>query len=151
MGTQRNRSESRHLPPLTIAAGRWLGKAALHISRQFYSAVCQTDHVCNHYFHFIHLCWAHIVCFSHPYLYICSERMLLPSPFRLGTRYESNIREKRELLLALSFPRLLLEQSEIPVFFRSPRRRTLPLSWSEARRSSLSRSRVASVGDLGCF
>ena len=55
MGTQRNRSESRHLPPLTIAAGRWLGKAALHISRQFYSAVCQTDHVCNHYFHFIHL------------------------------------------------------------------------------------------------
>ena len=39
MGTRNNRSESRHLPPLTIAAGRWLGKAALHISRQFYSAV----------------------------------------------------------------------------------------------------------------
>ena len=46
--------------------------------------------------------------------------MLLPSPFRLGTRYESNIREKRELLLALSFPRLLLEQSEIPVFSSVP-------------------------------
>ena len=53
--------------------------------------------------------------------------MLLLSPFRLGTRYESNNREKRELLLALSFPRLLLEQSEIPVFFSVPRRRTLPL------------------------
>ena len=53
--------------------------------------------------------------------------MLLPSPLRLGTRYESNIREKRELLLALSFPRVLLEQSEIPVFFSILRRRTLPL------------------------
>ena len=39
MGTRNDRSESRHLPPLTIAAGRWLGKAALHISRLFYSAV----------------------------------------------------------------------------------------------------------------